>query len=191
MIRKLTTILAAGFVLCAVPIQAQQDAGATDDSWVHVRVDEADGAEVAVNLPISLVDVALEASDHEAFDPDDIRIDPDGDITVDELRRMWKELRDAGEGEFVNVRDGDERVRVYRRGDRVHVEVDEDGVEKVRVRMPAAVVDALLGAEGDRLDLPAAARELAKIGDHEVVRIDDDGTRVRIWVDRSGAGSDG
>mgnify|MGYP006290558205 CR=1 FL=1 len=191
MIRKLTTILAAGLVLCTVPIQAQQDAGAADDSWVHVRVDEADGAEVAVNLPISLVDVALEASDHEAFDADDLRIDPDGDITVDELRRMWKELRDAGEGEFVNVRDGDERVRVYRRGDRVHVEVDEDGVEKVRVRMPAAVVDALLGAEGDRLDLPAAARELAKIGDREVVRIDDDGTRVRIWVDRSGAGSDG
>ena len=103
---------------------------------------------------------------------------------------MWRELRDADDADFVNVRDEGEHVRIYKRGDRVHVDVDEDGERKVRVELPAAIVDALLGAEGDRLDLPAAARELARAGEQQVVRIDDEGTRVRIWVDRA-SDSDG
>lgn len=187
MTRKLTTVLATVLALTAATtaLPAQESADAeTEGSWIHVRVDETDGAKVAINLPMSLVDVALEIGQEEGFDEDDLRLDPEGDVTIEDLRRMWAGLKDAGDAELVEVHDGDEHVRVYKRGDRVHVDVDEDGVETVRVEMPAAIVDALLSGEGDRLDLPAAARELARIGDQEVVRIDDEGTTVRIWVDR-------
>lgn len=190
--RKTTAAVAAVLLVCAGSVQAQEatdpDAG---DRWIHVRVDEADGAEVDVNLPLSLVDVALEVGQEEGFDGDDLRLDPEGDVTVEDLRRMWTELRAAGDGEFLDVRDGGERIRAYRRGDRVHVDVDEDGQETVRIRMPAAIVDALLAGEDHRLDLPAAARELARVGDSEVVRIRDGETRVRVWVDGSNAGADG
>lgn len=193
MMRKTTAALAAALLVCAGPIQAQEAAADTDagDRWIHVRVDEGDGAEVDVNLPLSLVDVALEVGQEEGFDGDDLRLDPEGDVTVEDLRRLWAELRAAGDGEFLDVRDGDERIRAYRRGDRVHVDVVEDGQEKVRIRMPAAIVDALLAGEDDRLDLTAAARELARVGDREVVRIRDGETRVRVWVDGSNAGDDG
>lgn len=188
--KRMIAAFAATLVLSAGAVQAQEPADAgTDGSWIHVRVDEADGATVDINLPLSLVDVALEIGQKEGhLDPDDLRLGPGGDIEVQDLRRMWTELRDADDADFVNVRDGGEHVRVYKRGDRVHVDVDEDGQEKVRIEMPAAIVDALLGAEGDRLDLPAAARELAQAGEQQVVRIDDEGTRVRIWVDRVSGG---
>lgn len=185
MLKKTTAVLAAALFLSAGAVQAQEAADAsTEGSWIHVRVVEADGAEVDVNLPLSLVDVALEIGQEEGFDADDLELGPDADVRIEDLRRMWKELRDAGEADFVDVRDGDEHVRVYKRGDRVLVDVDEDGQQKVRIDMPAGIVDALLGAEDGRLDLPAAARELAKAGDQEMVRIDDGGTKVRIWVDR-------
>ena len=188
--RKLTTVLLTMLMLGAgaATLQAQEAADAeTAGSWIHVRVDEADGAKVNINLPMSLVDVALEIGQKEGFDEDDLRLDPEGDVTVEDLRWMWSELKHAGDAQLVEVQDGDEHVRVYKRGDRVHVDVDEDGAEKVRIEMPAAIVDALLSGEDDRLDLPAAARELARIGSQEVVRIDDEGTTVRIWIDQDSA----
>lgn len=190
MTKKLMTAATVAVVtLGASPAHAQPAPETTGEtSWVHVRVDEADGARVNVNLPVSLVEVALEVAGKEAFDRDDLRLDPDGDVTLEDLRRLWGELRDVGDAEIVEVRDGDEHVRVFRRGGTVHVQVDEGGRETVRVQMPASIVDALLGTEGDELDLEAAVRELARTGNQEVVRVDDEGTSVRVWVDRDNRG---
>lgn len=165
---------------------APEAEGATH--WVHVRVDEADGAKVALNLPISLVEVAVESRLGKEWGPDKLRLDRRGGISLEELRAMWRELRNAGDVDLVEVRDGDEHVRIYRRGETVHVRVDEGDVQKVRVDLPASIVDALLGSDGEGLDLAAAARELARAGSQEVVRIDDEGTTVRIWVDRTSQG---
>lgn len=185
MMKHLLTVAAAG--LLVVPAGAVQAQETQEASWVHVRVDEADGAKVRVNLPISLVDVALEAAGEEGLEDGRLRWDEHGDVTVDDLRRMWRELRDAGDAELVEVQDGEEHVRVYRRGDRLHVHVDEDGEEKVRVEMPTGVADALLGGEGDELDLRAAVRELARRGERDLVRVQDTDATVRVWVDARSA----
>lgn len=179
-------LMVAAAALVAVPAGAvhAQEAGDTQEaSWVHVRVDEADGAKVRVNLPISLVDVALESAGEEALADGRLRLGDESDVTVEEIRRMWRELRDAGDVELVNVQDDEEHVRVFRRGDHVFVHVDEDGEEKVRVEMPVEVADALLAGEGDRLDLKAAVRKMASRGDSELVRVRDTDATVRIWVD--------
>lgn len=160
---------------------------AGEASWIHVRVDEADGTRVSVNLPLALVEVALESRLGKHFDPDKLRLDR-RDISLEEMRAMWRALRDAGDVDLVEVQDGDEHVRIFRRGETVHVRVDEGGRSTVRVELPASIVDALLGAEGERLDLAAAARELGRSGSQEVVRIDDEGTSVRIWVDETAEG---
>lgn len=188
--KKLTTVLAALVLFSAGALQAQQAADAeVDGSWIHIRVQEDGQEKVNVNLPLRLVGAALEANSGKAGGlAADLHLDEEDDISVEQLRRMWQEVRDTGDAEFVNVRDDDARIRVYREGERVHVKVDEDGKKKVRVELPAAIVDALLRGEGDRLDLSAAARELAKLDQGQIVQIDDEGSQVRIWVDRqSGA----
>lgn len=185
--RKQLVAMAAAVVLAVptvlIPAHEARAQGTEGMSWIHVRVDEADGARVRVNVPVSLAEVALEMAGKEGFEGKHAHWDHHGDVTLEDIRRLWRELRDAGDADFVEMQEGDEHVRVYRRGDRVFVEVDEDGTEKVRVRMPAAIVNTLLGTEGEELDLLAAMRELARSGDQDLVEIQDEGTRVRVWID--------
>jgi len=189
MLKKATTLLAT-LVMIPTAVALGQPAGSEDGagSWIHVRVDEPDGTRVSLNLPLSMVDVAFQMAETNGFDESDLRLDPEGDVQVEDLRRMWKEMKDAGDADFVDVRDGDEHVRVFRRDGQVNVHIDEDGQQKVRIEMPPRVVDALLGNEGNQLNLSAAARELGRSGEQEMVRIDDQGTRIRIWVDRQSSG---
>lgn len=184
--KKLTALLAVLVLFSAGAVQAQQTAAAeVDGSWIHVRVQEDGQEKVNVNLPLQLVGAALEANTGKAGGlADDLHLDEEDDVSVEQLRRMWEEVRDTGDAEFVNLRDDGARIRVYREGERVHVKIDEDGKKKVRIELPAAIVDALLRGEGDRLNLPAAARELAKLDQGQIVQIDDEGSQVRIWVDR-------
>ncbi len=49
--------------------------------------------------------------------------------------------------------------------------------------MPLKVVDALLSAGKDELDISAALRALATEGDTELVSVRDQDNRVRVWLD--------
>jgi len=153
--------------------------------WIHVEVTEKDGAEVRVNLPMSAVEVALEVAQDEAFDEGYIRID-ESDITVDELRSIWNELRESGDGEYVQVRDNDEEVHIFRKGDYIVVDVTDDPSDEgqnVHLEVPTSVVDALFSGEGDELNIKAAVAELQKTAKGEVINIKDGGDHVRIWID--------
>lgn len=178
MTKKLLMLAIAAVLAVPAALHAQEEA-----SWIHVRVDEEDGAKVRINLPISMVDVALETARKEGLDDAHMHWKGHGDMSIQDLRRMWQEMRDAGDAEFVNVQDGDEHVRVFRKGDRVYVQVDEEGDEKVRIEMPTEVADALLSGEGETLDVRAAVDKLARRGAHELVRVRDGAETVRIWVD--------
>jgi hypothetical protein len=108
------------------------------------------------------------------------------------LRAIWKAVRQAEEGEYITVESDGENVRVSRTGAYFHVNVDEtteDG-EDVHVRIPTLVMDALLSGSGDELDLIAAVRALGDQGDGELVRVDSQDEKVRIWVDASHIGEE-
>ena len=62
------------------------------------------------------------------------------------------------------------------RGDRGHP-------EKVDVKLPLPVVDALLSGPDDELNFVAAVRALKESGDGELVAVTDRSTVVRIWID--------
>jgi hypothetical protein len=179
------------FSIVALGLSALLLAGATPAAaqakpWLHVQVEEAKGAKVHVNVPLSLVEVALKAAPEPIFDDDHIRLGPHGKkLRVSEARKMWQELRAAGDTDFVTVRDGDrdETVTVALKGELVQVRV-EGGPrsERVMVDVPAALVDALLSGEGEELNLSGAIRELSKRrGD--IVRVEDENDRVRVWID--------
>jgi hypothetical protein len=176
----------AGTLLVAGPIRAQQNA-----SWVHIRVQESDGAQASIDLPVGLVEAAMSIMEREAGERagGDLNVEIGDDVQVEDLRRMWNELRDAGDAQFFRAQKEGEQVRVYREGDRVFFQTD--GEEKtVRVQVPVAVVDVLLEGEGDSLNLVGAMRELARSGSEDVIEIREGQKTVRAWVDsQQGGGS--
>ena len=151
--------------------------------WIHVRVEEAKGTKVNVNLPLAVVQAALTLAPERLVEKHQIRLHHGHKLKVSDLRKMWTELRDAGDAEFVSIEEEDKTVTVRRVGDRIEVRVEEpeDG-EQVRVDVPVALVDALLSGEGEEVDIAGAIAELAKMRGEIVTVIDKDDT-VRVWID--------
>jgi hypothetical protein len=163
------------------PLQAE-----TSSPWIHVQVDEAgdDSSKVRVNLPLSVVQAALRLAPDKIMSDGHFHLRDHGhDLSVEDMRRVWTELRASGEAEWVSVEEKDQTVHVARRGDVVQVRVEEPGDgEQVLVEVPIAVVDALFSGEGESLNLEGAVEELANLrGD--IVRVDEEDTKVRIWID--------
>ena len=183
----LALILAAAMALPTFADAKDKKKG--DQPWLHIEVveDDGDGANVKINLPLSLAQIALEmASKMEGevlIDGGHIQIE-NCDISVRDMRRLWAELKDAGDADFVTVEEKDERIEIFRRGDSVFVNVDSlDGDEKVRMEVPVALVDALLSGEGESLNVAAAITQLEAAGPGDIVTIQDGRDFVRIWID--------
>ena len=179
-----------GTFLGAAALQAQ---GGPAAIWVHVRVEEgAKGSKVSVNLPLTVVEAALNAAPDAIATEGKFHVGRDNHgVSVADMRRIWTELKNAGDTELVSVEDKDETVKVARRGDVVQVRVNRaGGGEEVNVDVPVSLVDAALAGEGDTIDVKALVRELAKRrGD--VVRVNEKDNKVRIWIDESNTGSGG
>lgn len=175
------TLFAAFLALAfgAVPLQAQTP-------WIHIEVDEndTDASHVKVNLPLSVVEIALEAAPEKIVDDGRIRMHHiDEDIDVDDLRRMWSELRSAPDSELVSVQKKEETVSIRRQGDQILIDVDDrEDRDTAHIQVPVSVVDALFSGEGQELNLKEAISQLKSLrGD--IVRVDDGETKVRIWID--------
>lgn len=163
---------------------------AQNAQWIHVRVLKQDGAKISVNLPFSLIEVALDIVGKEAFKGRGrMRLGRRHGVDLADLRRMWNELREAGDAEYINADDDDGKsVRIFRQDERVMIQVDENGQEKVRVEVPFSVVDTLLAGDGDELNLIGALRELANANDGEIIKVHDGDTDVRVWIDTNSQG---
>lgn len=190
--RARRTGLARFSALFLVVFLAGVPAALAQTPWIHVEVtDERDESEsegkrshVEVNLPLSVVRVAIEAAPDDIVSRGRLHLhDLHQDLEIADLRRIWNELREAGDAELVTVEEADETVRIRREGDRILIDVDDhDGDDEVRVDVPVALVDALLSGEGDSLNLSAALAELS--GQRgEIVRVRDGESRVRVWID--------
>lgn len=161
-------------------------AAAASDLWLHVRVDESNGAKVKVNLPISMVEKAVAMVPEKHLQHGRIHWDECcHEMTAAELRELWQEVKSSPDMTFVTVEEDDEFVRVWKESGYLRVQVREDeNDESVDVRVPERVVDALLSGEGDELNLEAAIRALVEEGEGELVTVTARDERVRVWVDR-------
>ncbi len=152
--------------------------------WLHVRVDEGSKSKVSVNLPLSLVEIALASAPQTLLSDGHFKLHcGDSRLSVAEVRKMWKELKAAGDTEFVTAEDENKTVNVARKGDLVQVRIDNPkDKETVRVDVPLSLVDVLLSGEGDQIDVRAAVAELSKRrGD--IVHVTDATSQVRVWID--------
>ena len=155
------------------------------DLWLHVSVDENDGAKVKVNVPVSMMEKAIGMVPAQHLSHGKIHFDEWGDdFSVVQLRELWQELRDSPDMTFVTVEEDDETVRVWKEDGYLKVHVQEmDRNEEVNVQVPMVVVDALLSGDTDELDLEAAIRALVAEGEGELVTVSSDDEKVRVWVD--------
>jgi hypothetical protein len=180
----------------AVPLLGGSAAPASSSdgtAWLHVRVEEPKRrSRVHVNLPMPAVEAALKAAPDAIASDGRIHLGRHGhDLNIDDFRQLWKELKTAGDAEIVSVEEGDNRVNVSKKGDRLLIRVQEDGErETVHVDVPASVVDALFSGPGQQLNIRAAVAELRTLrGD--VVRVNDRNSTVRIWIDESAGAQEG
>ena len=174
-------IIAAGLAL----VLGAAGMASASNLWLHVRVDESDGAKVKVNVPISMVEKAIAMVPDEHFRDGKLHFDEWGDhMDTAQLRELWQEIKDSPDMTFVTVEEDDEFVRVWKEAGYLKVNVAEhDKNEKVDVQVPLAVVDALLSGEGDELNIEAAIRALVDEGEGELVTVTGDDEQVRVWVD--------
>lgn len=154
-------------------------------AWLHVRVDEGvKGSKVNVNLPMGVVDIFAKAAPDAIQKHGHVQFGPGKEgMKIDDARRAWRELKNAGDVDFVTIEEKDQKVRVSRAGGLVLVKVEgAPGHDQVSVEVPVEVVDALLSGEGEDLNVGAALAALQKRrGD--VVRVVDKNSTVRVWID--------
>jgi hypothetical protein len=178
-----------GLISGALALTALPGTLLAQTSWLHVRVEEPrKQTKVAVNLPLAVVEAALRAAPEKIASKGRVHLgcrhEHGAHVAVADLKKMWAELKSAGDTDFVTVEEEDANVRVARVGSTVQIRVQGKGrkAEEVHVDVPVAVVDALLSGDGDDLDVRAAVAEIKKLrGD--IVRVKDDDTTVRIWID--------
>jgi hypothetical protein len=165
---------------------------AAETPWIHVRVEEPEKqSKVSVNLPLSVVEVALEAAPEIIESHGDLHLGEEHKLHIETARKIWTELSAVGDAELVTVESEEENVRVMRRGDLVQVFVDKvgkdgEGAEEVRVEIPVSLVDALLSGEGEEINLEAALTQLQSQRGN-IVTVREKGNTVRIWIDEQNA----
>lgn len=183
--KKATFVLVAAGSLALVPLARAAQAPA--NPWLHIRVEEAKKAsKVNVNLPLGVVEAILEAAPRDVLSEGRVHLHcHKGDLSVADVRKAWTELKKAGDTDLVTVDSKDGKVTVARKGSLVQIRAAHEGEkEQVFVDVPVAVVDALLSGEGDDLNLKAALQEIRKLrGD--IVRVHDEDSQVRIWIDET------
>lgn len=157
------------------------------ERWLHVRVTCTDGKgeTVRVNVPLELAEKVLPAVNHDRLHNGKVRIES-SDINDVDLRAVMDAIRTAKDGEYVTVQGNENDVRVAKEGNHLIVHVlDKSGAKKsqVEVKVPMKVIEALLSAGKDELDLVAALHALGAQGDVELVSLKDSENTVKVWLD--------
>jgi len=192
--------VALGGAILAVTLLAgstfKAQAQTSSDRWIHVRVENPDdkGEMVRVNVPIALAAILVSSVDQKELHHGHINISRHADLNGVDLRAMLDAVRNAPDGEFVSVKNRDEDVHVSKQNGYLLIRVNDSNrgkdKQEVQVRVPIAVVDALVASSkgGDDLDIGAALRALAAHGDTDLVNVKDGKETVHIWIDSKNDG---
>jgi len=199
-------VSATALVACSLlPTLAVAQSSSNPDQWIHVRVESREDKTetVRVNVPVDMAVKVLPAIKNKNLCDGKVHIDS-GHIDDVDLHTMLDAVRTAKDGEYVTVESKDDNVRVAKSSGYLYIHVtekkpsektakaagDKDSAKnaalrqsKVEVKIPMKVVDALLSAGKDQLDVVAALRALSANGDMELVSVKDDDSTVRVWID--------
>ena len=184
---KAAALMLGAALVAAMPVPAM--GAGTEGRWLHVRVlDRSERVEkVRINLPLAMLETMASSMQAEHVKNGRMQLGESG-VTPDQLRAMWQALRSSGDMEFVTIESDDETVRVARSGNYMLAKIeglrDGDGSrDKVDVKVPLKVVDALLDAPEGELNFKGTLQILADYDDGDLVMIHDGTSDVRVWID--------
>lgn len=184
MLKKTTLALSLAMISLWLPLSRAADVKVP---WIHLEVKEGHDQEetVKVNLPLSMLETAMDVVQNEHFHKGHFRMHTRCHLSVADIKNLWNELRKAGDAEFVTVEKKDETVRIAKSGNYLTIKVTESKGKKnqVDIKVPVAVMDALFSGEGEELDIKAALQSLQKADLGEVLTVTDDHTHVKLWID--------
>lgn len=150
------------------------------DRWLHMRVSDADGTRVSINLPFSIVEKAAPLIPVDAMRHPHIRCNGER-IDSAAFRNAVRQTLTSGTAAYDE--DGHHVVITRANGSISIVANDIDDGDSVRVRLPAAIVDPMVNAAGDEIDLRAAVLALVRQGSGELMIADTHDATVRVWID--------
>lgn len=160
------------------------------DRWLHIRVQELDQADdyISINMPLSAIEGLLSNSEIDALRGGKIHLGDHAEIDGLDLHEVLLALRDAPDSEFVTIRSREDSIRVAKEDGYLLINVDEKHGDRVHVRMPMEVVDVLLAGGGQEIDVVRLLDALAVLDGTDLISVDSDDTRIRVWIDSDHAG---
>jgi hypothetical protein len=174
-------LLAVGIMAFVAPGMA-----APAERYLHVNVqDPTKGGSVNINVPLSMAEKILPAINNRDLHGGKVSIHS-AEMNGVDVRAVLDAVRTAPDNEFITVNDKDADVRVAKSNGNiiVHVIDKKDQEQKIDVTVPLKVADALFAtAKNDELDIASALQALSDAGDILLVKVQDSGQKVRIWVD--------
>ena len=181
-----------GLICIALACMLTLTTAGAADKWLHVKVEEkgARGDNIDVNIPLSVVESMLPLIQVDELRNGKLHLEMEEFGEID-LRELAAALRETPDTDFVTVNSDDESVRVAKEGDFLVVRVEEHkkhSSDQIRIRIPLAVVDALIGDSPNELDLIAGLRALTEYEGEALVDIRSDDSSVQVWIDSSPTG---
>jgi len=146
---------------------------------VDVNGNGADAPKVRVSLPISLIEVVV-----ESVDTSHVMRDLKTDKGID-IKKLWRELKNANVDEFVTVEKESEKVKVYKERDTFRVSIQEEGNDSpnIEIRIPFSIMDYLTESHDDGFKLSEMIAGLKTQLPLTIVEAHHDGQNVRVWLE--------
>ncbi len=182
MFRK-SVVFAAVTMLLATSVSLAGDT-TEPTRWLNVKVNATkDHADISVRIPMSLVTTFLDAVKTDEFQGGKIRIDTE-DVEIN-WPKLLGAIKNAPDGRFVTVQSDEADVRVEKLAGmlRIHVQEKTGDREKVKVMVPAALLDAVSIDDQDRLDIKKLLANLDSNITGDLVRVEAPDASVRVWID--------
>ncbi len=173
--------LALGASLGFASLAAAADTG----KWIHVKVDGKDQEKVTVNVPVAFALSAL------AMVPAEAQMEG-GNIKIDGHDFDWAKMRACGKRSSAPRKRPSSPSKAPTSTSRSS---KQDGFLLVRttertakganvdVKLPLAVVDALLSGPDGSLNVAAALEELSRLHDGHILSVESEDETVKIWID--------
>lgn len=168
-------------LLAAFPVLA-----AAGVNWLHIHINDngSDPENVRVNVPVSLLDAALPEVEKHAHHENTFDVG-DCEMTVTEYRSAIRTLSSSPRSEVKLEKPGGTIVMRREGADMILAQTSKKpSRSKTDIRLPWYVATALAKGTGESLDVAGAMRALAQAGEGEITIHDEDGSRVRIWIDK-------
>jgi len=156
--------------------------------WIHVRVENirGAGASVSIAVPIEMASAVMPSIPADREHHGKFRLQ--ASVNGMDLRAMLDSVRNSPDNVFATVQRRGKEVSVAKSGRDLLIKIVEEPSaqhhlgETIAVKVPIAVVRAMLANDSDELDVGAGIRALARAGDVDVT-VNSEKETVRVWTD--------